>query len=47
MQTTDPDDNDTRELPSLLNTWPRMYGFVLLHLLVLILLFYWFTKRFE
>ncbi|MDJ1504979.1 hypothetical protein QNI22_30225 [Cytophagaceae bacterium BD1B2-1] len=41
-------DNDTtNELPPFLNTWPRMYSFVLLNLVALILLFYWFTKAFE
>lgn len=41
------DEETTDELPSLLNTWPKMYAFVLGNLLVLILLFYWFTKVFE
>ena len=42
-----PEDNDTQELPSLLNTWPRMYAFVILNLVVLILLFYWFMQAFR
>ncbi len=47
MQPENPPENDTQELPSLLNTWPKMYSFVLLNLLVLILLFYWFTRAFS
>jgi len=42
-----PDDQDTHELPPFLNTWRKMYAAVLVNLLVLILLFYAFTKYFE
>ena len=38
---------DTGELPALLNTWRKMYAFVLIQLLVLVVLLYWFTKHFE
>lgn len=38
---------DTGELPAFLNTWRKMYAFVLLQLLVLMVLLYWFTKYFE
>ncbi|MCU0355487.1 MAG: hypothetical protein MUD08_17370 [Cytophagales bacterium] len=40
-------EEDTGELPRLLNTWPKMYAFVIANLLVLMLLFYWLTKAFE
>ncbi len=38
---------NTGELPAFLNTWRKMYAFVLLQLLVLMVLLYWFTKYFE
>ena len=40
-------EENTRELPWLLNTWPKMYAFVIANLVVLMLLFYWLTKAFE
>jgi hypothetical protein len=41
-----PDTQDVDELPPLLNTWPKMYAAVLVNLLVLIVLFYAFTRYF-
>ena len=41
-----PDNQDTHELPPLLNTWRKMYAAVLVNLLVLILLFHAFTRYF-
>lgn len=35
------------ELPPFLNTWRKMYIAVLVHLALLILLFYAFTRYFE
>jgi hypothetical protein len=35
------------EPPPVLGTWPRVYGFVVCYLAVLISLFYVFTKHFE
>jgi len=34
------------EAPPVLGTWPRVYRFVLIYLIVLIALFYGFTKHF-
>lgn len=41
-----PDNQDTHELPPVLNTWRKMYAAVLVNLLVLILLFHAFTRYF-
>ncbi len=41
-----PDNQDVDELPPLLNTWRKMYAAVLVNLLVLIILFYVFTRYF-
>ena len=39
--------HDTREEPPpILSTWKRLYGFVLLNLVILIVLFYAFTRYF-
>jgi hypothetical protein len=35
------------ELPPVLNTWKKMYLAVLANLVLLILLFYWFTQYFQ
>ncbi len=41
-----PDNQNVDELPPLLDTWPKMYAAVLVNLLVLIVLFYAFTRYF-
>lgn len=38
---------DTEEPPPIFSSWSRWYTLVLGTLLVLIVLFYWFTKTFE
>jgi hypothetical protein len=38
------DNNDT---PPVFKSWFRLYSLVLINLIVLIVLFYWFTKAFE
>lgn len=35
------------ELPPLFSTWPRLYAAVLLHLTAWIVIFYYFTVRFD
>jgi hypothetical protein len=45
------DDSDDRrqipdELPPVLGTWPRVYAFVLVYLVIVILVFYAFTRAF-
>lgn len=42
-----PDEQDIDELPPFLNTWRKMYAAVLINLLVLIVLFYAFTRYFD
>lgn len=43
-----PPEEDPKEgLPPFINTWEQMYAVVIVNLIVLIGLFYWFTKAFE
>jgi hypothetical protein len=46
---TEPKDKNTedQEKPPLFSSWKRLYALVLLNLVVLIVLFYLFTKAFE
>ena len=41
------EDNSTQGLPPFVKTWEQLYGVVITELVVLIGLFYWFTKAFE
>ena len=36
----------TEEPPPFFRTWPRLYAAVVVYLVVLIFLFYWFTRTF-
>jgi len=40
-------EDDTSGLPPFVKTWKQLYGIVIAELVVLIALFYWFTKTFE
>jgi len=41
------EENPNEGLPPFVNTWKQLYGVVIAELVVLIGLFYWFTKAFE
>lgn len=40
-------ENDEVGKPPVFSTWNRLYALVLLNLVILVALFYWFTKAFE
>ncbi|WP_197901625.1 hypothetical protein [Rhodocytophaga rosea] len=44
---SDHSEESSNELPPFLNTWKKIYLAVLANLLLLILLFYWFTQYFQ
>ena len=41
------DQESTKELPRIFKTWNQLYLFVIIQLIVLIGLFYWFSKSFD
>lgn len=41
------EENPNEGLPPFVKTWEQLYGVVIAELVVLIGLFYWFTKAFE
>jgi hypothetical protein len=45
--TATPQQRDSDELPPLLGSWQRLYGFVILLHTLIIALFYWFTQAYS